>query len=83
MHLQQQDGLLTLAAATACVDPIWLVVGTAPSNVRFDASLQERDPRWGLRQLEDVASAADEHGLLLQETVPMPANNLSVVFTRR
>lgn len=44
---------------------------TAPSNAAFDADLQARDPRWGVRNLETVA-----------EVVEMPANNLSVVFRR-
>ncbi len=55
---------------------------TAPSNEAFDASLRERDPRWGVRDLEAVAETADGHGLALSEVVEMPANNLSVVFTR-
>ena len=55
---------------------------TAPSNANFDASLQARDPDWGVRDLGAVAAAADEAGLTLAETVPMPANNLSVIFHR-
>ena len=54
----------------------------APSNAEFDASLNARDPRWGLRLLEDVAGLAEEHGLTLDRVVEMPANNLSVVFRR-
>lgn len=63
----------------------FLVAGkpTAPSNIRFDESLKARDPAWGIRDLDDVAGAAAEHGLELAETVDMPANNLSVVFRRR
>jgi len=55
---------------------------TAPSNEAFDASLRERDPEWGMRDLEAVMETADGHGLGLSEVVEMPANNLSVVFTR-
>ena len=54
----------------------------APSNAEFDASLKARDPRWGLRVLEDVVALAGEHGLSLDRVVEMPANNLSVVFRR-
>lgn len=53
---------------------------TAPSNEAFDKSLKSRNPEWGVRNLEDVISVAGENNLVLQEVVPMPANNLSVVF---
>ena len=57
-------------------------VPTAESNEAFDVSLKTRDPRWGLRHVEDVAAAAAAQGLALQRIVPMPANNLSLVFRR-
>jgi cyclopropane fatty-acyl-phospholipid synthase-like methyltransferase len=53
---------------------------TAPSNEAFDAWLKERDPAFGVRDLEDVQSAASANGLRLDEIVEMPANNLSLVF---
>ncbi len=55
-------------------------VPTAPSNEAFDASLKARDPRWGLRFVEDVAAEAEGKGLQLERIVPMPANNLSLIF---
>lgn len=55
---------------------------TAPSNLAFDADLKARNPAWGLRSLEAVAALAERNGLRLRKVVPMPANNLSVVFTR-
>jgi hypothetical protein len=55
---------------------------TAPSNAAFDESLRARDPEWGVRDLEEVAALAAEHGLALQRSVAMPANNLSVIFRR-
>lgn len=58
-------------------------VGTAPSNLAFDASLKARDPRWGLRRLEDVVAAAEAEGLRFDRLVEMAANNLSVIFRRR
>jgi hypothetical protein len=56
--------------------------GDAPSNLAFDQSLRSRDPRWGVRRLEDVVSAAAERGFELERTLEMPANNLSVIFRR-
>jgi SAM-dependent methyltransferase len=55
---------------------------TAPSNEAFDASLRQRDPQWGVRDLETVVEAASGHGMDLSEVVEMPANNLSVVLLR-
>ena len=55
---------------------------TAPSNEDFDVSLRVRNPEWGIRDLGDVTDLAARHGLALTETVPMPANNLSVIFRR-
>lgn len=55
---------------------------TAPSNAQFDASLRARDPRWGVRAREDVESLAAAQGLTLQRSVPMPANNYTLVFRR-
>ncbi len=55
---------------------------TAPSNEAFDLSLRAQDPRWGVRDLEEVIDIAQKHDLHLQQVIPMPANNLSVVFCR-
>lgn len=79
-------GAGTLLAAGA---PLYLYgpyvragVPTAPSNAAFDADLRARNPEWGLRAVEEVAAEAGKHGLTLERVVPMPANNLSVVFRR-
>jgi len=53
---------------------------TAPSNAAFDESLQAQNPDWGVRNLEDVVKAAEAQNLILHQTYPMPANNLSLVF---
>ena len=55
---------------------------TAPSNEAFDKSLRERNPQWGVRNLEDVVEIAEANNLKLQEIVTMPANNLSVIFRK-
>ncbi|RMF75707.1 MAG: DUF938 domain-containing protein [Alphaproteobacteria bacterium] len=55
---------------------------TAPSNAAFDRWLKEQDPRWGVRDIAEVEEAGLSHGLMLVETVPMPANNFSLVFRK-
>jgi hypothetical protein len=55
---------------------------TAPSNQAFDWSLRDRNPTWGLRDLEAVAAMAQSVGFSAPVITEMPANNLSVVFRR-
>ncbi len=57
-------------------------VHTAPSNAEFDRGLRERDPRWGVRELERVVESAEAQGLAWAETNDLPANNKLVVFRR-
>lgn len=80
------DGASRLLAAGA---PLilygpWLddSVPTAQSNLAFDADLKRRDPRWGLRRVEDLAAAAEGRGLALAERRAMPANNLMLLMRR-
>jgi hypothetical protein len=61
----------------------YLENGTAaPSNLDFDATLKRRNQQWGLRELEEVTRVAALHGLQRQQVVRMPANNLTVVFSK-
>jgi SAM-dependent methyltransferase len=55
---------------------------TAPSNAAFDSALRAQNPEWGVRDLEQVDSVAKEQGFDLAETIPMPANNFSVLFRK-
>ncbi len=56
---------------------------TAPSNAAFDRDLRNRNPDWGVRNLETVASVAEAHGFAPPIVEDMPANNLSVIFRRK
>ncbi|HZH16990.1 MAG TPA: DUF938 domain-containing protein [Archangium sp.] len=56
---------------------------TAPSNLAFDASLRERNPAWGVRELGAVTAEARAHGLELDRVIDMPSNNFTVVFRQR
>lgn len=55
-------------------------VETAPSNLAFDLDLKARDPRWGLRLVEDFAAEASSRGLTLAARRAMPSNNLMLLF---
>lgn len=57
-------------------------VPSAPSNQAFDASLRGRNPEWGLRDRDEVASLAGRNELALSRRVAMPANNIMLVFRR-
>ena len=54
----------------------------AQSNQEFDAWLRTQNPQWGVRDLAEVTELAAGHGFSLRKTIPMPANNLSVIFER-
>ena len=43
---------------------------------------KRRDPRWGIRDVDDLVGEAAPHGLDLREVVAMPVNNLSLVFVK-
>ncbi len=55
---------------------------SAPSNAAFDQSLRSRNPRWGVRDIDALIELAGRTGFELRETVPMPANNMTLVWAR-
>ncbi len=55
---------------------------TSPSNADFDQQLRRQNAAWGIRDLEAVADIASQTGFQAPIVVPMPANNLSVIFQR-
>ena len=56
---------------------------TAPSNEAFDQSLRSRDAQWGVRDIADITPLANRNGLSLAAIVPMPANNMILIFERK
>jgi SAM-dependent methyltransferase len=56
---------------------------TSESNASFDESLRARNPEWGVRDLNEVSRVADAAGFDLAERISMPANNFTLVWTRR
>jgi Protein of unknown function (DUF938) len=93
IHISPWQGTVGLikgaAAILASKSPLYLYgpnkregFATAPSNQALDQSLRDRDPNWGLRDLEAVAATAQTLGFSGPVITEMPANNLSAVFRR-
>jgi SAM-dependent methyltransferase len=82
--------LMTGAARALANDGVLILYGpykrdgahTAPSNEAFDQDLRTRNPLWGIRDLETVVACAADHGFGAPVIVPMPANNLTLLFKR-
>ncbi|MEZ4401505.1 MAG: DUF938 domain-containing protein [Kofleriaceae bacterium] len=75
--------LLAIGAPLVTYGPYRFPGGfTAPSNAEFDQSLRARDPRWGVRDVREVAAVAAPAGFELEATVAMPANNHTLVWRR-
>lgn len=56
---------------------------TAASNAAFDQQLRGENAEWGIRCLDsELVPLAAEAGLVLEIVVPMPANNLTVIWRR-
>jgi cyclopropane fatty-acyl-phospholipid synthase-like methyltransferase len=55
---------------------------TSNSNREFDRMLQERDPKSGLRDIQDLTALAAQYGLRLRADHDLPANNRLLEFVR-
>jgi SAM-dependent methyltransferase len=53
---------------------------TASSNAEFDRQLRERDPEMGLRDVGALERLAGRHGLELEWSRKLPANNQLLLF---
>jgi hypothetical protein len=93
IHISPCDATLGLIKGAAAIlppgSPLYLYgpyirggFATAPSNQAFDQNLRDRNPNWGLRDLQAVAAMAQSVGFSAPVITEMPANNLSVVFRR-
>ena len=93
VHISPWDATVGLIRGAAAIlptgSPLYLYgpykrkgFATAPSNEAFDRNLRNRNPTWGLRDLEAVAAIAQSVGFSLPAVIEMPANNLSAVLRR-
>jgi hypothetical protein len=93
VHISPWDASVGLIRGAAAIlppgSPLYLYgpykrkgFATAPSNEAFDRNLRDRNPIWGLRDLEAIAAIARSAGFSIPDITEMPANNLSIVFRR-
>lgn len=93
VHISPWDASVGLIRGAAAIlspgSPLYLYgpykrkgFATAPSNEAFDRNLRDRNPIWGLRDLEAIAAIAQSAGFSIPDIAEMPANNLSIVFRR-
>lgn len=77
------QSLLPLGAPLILYGPFYRAdVATAESNIAFDQRLRAEDPASGLRHLDDITTHAQDLGFRGPHILPMPANNLIVVFSK-
>lgn len=55
---------------------------TSGGDESFDASLRSQNVDWGIRNVEDLTALASEHQFTLTNTIAMPANNFTLLFSR-
>jgi hypothetical protein len=55
---------------------------SSPSNAEFDRYLRQYDPLSGVRDLSDLRRFADAAGLVLEDDIPMPVNNRTLIWRR-
>ncbi len=56
---------------------------TSESNKIFDRDLKNRNPTWGLKDIDEIQTAAENKNLYLDKCIDMPANNFSLIFIRK
>lgn len=55
---------------------------TSESNEKFDQWLKDRNSQSGIRNFEDIALLAKQHGMVLSADYAMPANNRILVWRK-
>lgn len=77
-HWLKDDGVLAIYGPFA-EDGVF----SSDGNRRFDLMLRERNPEWGIRDLNSqIDPLAEQVGLKRLKRVNMPANNLLLLFGR-
>jgi len=53
------------------------------SSVSFNSSLKSMDKEYGIRDIRDLQSVAENNGMKLKEIYDMPSNNKTLVWVRK
>lgn len=56
---------------------------TSRANEELDAALRLRNPDWGLRDLEAVSALGTVRGLIVEQVIDMPGDEVGVVFRKQ
>ncbi|KAG6440450.1 hypothetical protein O3G_MSEX001295 [Manduca sexta] len=52
------------------------------SNIRFDATLRDIDPSYGVRDINDLTKLGEKNNLSLIDTIEMPSNNKTLIWKK-
>lgn len=83
------DGMMECAASLLSDGAYLFIYGpfkvdgkyTTPSNEEFDKKLLSYGvPEWGLKDIADITSVAQKHGLTLKEKIDMPSHNFTLLY---
>lgn len=86
------DGMMECASKLLTDNGFLLIYGpfqekgvfSTESNKEFHNTLASAGvDEWGLKDIADLQAAAERHGMELSEKINMPANNFSLIFTRK
>ena len=93
IHIAPLEALLGIAAGAADIlkpEGMIFLYGpflegdkTAPSNLKFDQTLKNRNSAWGVRELDFVKHIFAKHGFNKVDRNEMPKNNLFLALTRK
>jgi hypothetical protein len=86
------DGMMACASYLLNNDGFLMIYGpfqdegnfSTASNKEFHETLSSFGVNeWGLKDIGDLRKAAEKHGMTLKEKIDMPANNFSLIFSKK
>jgi len=76
------EQIIKLGGQMILYGPFLMGKDSAPSNLQFDTSLKQKNPDWGVRDLDDVKHIFANHGFNSATCRDMPKNNFLLVLSR-